>query len=225
MADTILIVDDDSQVRELLQNFLEAKGYRVNTSGDGWDAVREIVVNRPDLVVMDINMPKLNGLGALDIMRMTQVADNLPIIITSSDGDKDTILKAAQLGADDFIVKPFSFAELANRIATQLFRLDFPTLQQLLGRIVQEKITSGIPGWPSLDPNKYRDWTAYPISFEGREFWMLLKKGVTIEQAAQMPAEKAELSVMALVKHRQVWKCAWPKPKPTAAAPELKKAG
>jgi len=213
MSDTILIVDDDANVRELLQNFLESKGYRVNTSGDGWDAVREIVVNRPDLVLMDINMPKLNGLGALDILRMTQVADNLPIIITSSDGDKDTILKAAQLGADDFIVKPFSFAELANRIASQLYRLDFPTLHTVLSRIDHEKITSGIPGWPSLDPNKYRDWTAYPLSFEGREFWILLRKGVTPTQAAQMTEDKAELSIMALVKHRQVWKCAWPKAK------------
>lgn len=213
MPDTVLIVDDDANVRELLQNFLESKGYKVGTSGDGWDAVREIVVNRPDLVLMDINMPKLNGLGALDILKMTQVSENLPIIITSSDGDKDTILKAAQLGADDFIVKPFSFVELANRIAAQLFRLDFPTLQKVLTLIVDQKVNSGVPGWPSLDPNKYRDWTAYPISFETRELWILLRKGVTPEQARALPEDKAELSIMALVKHRQVWKCAWPKPK------------
>jgi DNA-binding response OmpR family regulator len=211
--DSVLIVDDDANVRELLQSYLEARGYRVSTSADGWDAVREIVVRRPDLVLMDINMPKLNGLGALDILRMTQVADNLPIIITSSDGDKETILKAAQLGADDFIVKPFSFAELASRIASQLYRLDFATLHKVLQQIEREKTTSAIPGWPSLDPNKYRDWTAYPVAHEGRELWILLRKGMDTTQAASLDEEKAELSVMALVKHRQLWKCAWPKPK------------
>lgn len=213
MPDTVLIVDDDANVRELLQNYLESKGYKVGTSGDGWDAVREIVVNRPDLVLMDINMPKLNGLGALDILKMTQVSENLPIIITSSDGDKDTILKAAQLGADDFIVKPFSFAELAERIAAQLFRLDYATLQRVLTMIIDQKTTSGVPGWPSLDPNKYRDWTAYPMTFENRELWILLRKGITPAEALKLPEDKTELSVMALVKHRQVWKCAFPKPK------------
>ena len=119
MPKTILSVDDDKQIRDLIQTYLEGKGYRVITSVDGWDCLREIIVKKPDLILMDVNMPKLDGLNTLDMIKMTRIDNHIPIILVSGEGDRETITKAAKLGADDFLVKPFSFEELGARPAVQ----------------------------------------------------------------------------------------------------------
>lgn len=213
----VLLVDDDVELRTLSLKFLQGAGYDVVVVGDGWDAIREIVVNKPDIVVMDIEMPKLSGLNALDILRVSRLTDQIPIIVTSGHGDKDTILRAVQLGADDFIVKPYSYNELVSRIAVHLFQLDFQTLQTVLAGL-KEIGDQNKPAWTGLDASHYQDWGAFTATHGERELTILLQQGVTIAQAAALNQEQAAIKIMVLAKFRSVWKCVWPAPAGLAAS-------
>jgi DNA-binding response OmpR family regulator len=209
MAQHVLLVDDDVELRTLSQKFLQGAGYEVVVVGDGWDAIREIVVNKPDVVVMDIEMPKLSGLNALDILRVSRLTDQIPIIVTSGHGDKDTILRAVQLGADDFIVKPYSYNELVSRIAVHLFQMDFKKLTEVLAGLHQIG-SQNKPSWTGLDASQYQDWGAFSATHGDRELTILLQRGVTIDQAAVMKEAEAAQKIMVLAKFRNTWKGVWP---------------
>lgn len=204
---TILCVDDDKQIRDLIQQFLEGRGYKVITSSDGWDCLREIIVRKPDLILMDVNMPKLDGLNTLDMIKMTRIDNHIPIILVSGEGDRETITKAAKLGADDFMVKPFSFEELGARVAAQLFRVDFPMLQTILTEMKDLKPSNSFPG---LDLSKYKEWAAYAVSHGGIELCILLPKALTPQTAIKLDENAASHQVVVLQKLRSHWKCDWP---------------
>ncbi|MBY0369088.1 response regulator, partial [bacterium] len=170
-------------------------------------------------VVMDIEMPKLSGLNALDILRVSRLTEQLPIIMTSAHGDKDTILRAVQRGADDFIVKPYSFAELTSRLAVHLFQLDFPALQEILREIPLQP-ASGIPS-AELDV-RFPGSGIHTVHWQERELCVLLPHGVSPEQAAGFNAATAQEKVLVLARFRSVWKCVWPH---TAAPAAARKVG
>ena len=121
----VLIVDDDEGVLTAVGWALEADGFLVETASNGLDALESIQRNRPDLMVLDLSMPGLGGLDVLERVRAAEQAGTgapLPIIVLSgrnSEGDRITGL---DLGADDYLVKPFSPGELAARVRSVLRR-------------------------------------------------------------------------------------------------------
>lgn len=216
MPKTILCVDDDKQIRDLITSYMETKGYHVITSSDGWDCLREIIVKKPDIILMDINMPKLDGLNTLDMIKMTRIDNHIPIILVSGEGDRDTITKAAKLGADDFLVKPFSFEELAARVAAQLFTVNFPALQDLLNQVSRLNPSNNFPG---LDLTKYKDWSAYGVNFApGIELCVLLPKSLHPKNATRLSEANAAQQVVVLQKMRTHWRCSWPHARSSSAA-------
>ncbi|WP_236691512.1 response regulator transcription factor [Ornatilinea apprima] len=115
----ILAVDDETLYQHLLTVNLEKEGYEVITAGDGEQAV-EIVANRnPDLVVMDVMMPKLDGISACERIRQFS---NVPIIILTARGEEQDRVTGLNAGADDYVVKPFSATELIARVRAVLRR-------------------------------------------------------------------------------------------------------
>jgi DNA-binding response OmpR family regulator len=208
MPKTILCVDDDSQIRELIQTYLEAQGYQVITSCDGWDCLREIIVKRPDLIIMDINMPKLDGLNTLDMIKVTRLTQHVPIILVSGEGDSETFLKASKLGADDFLVKPFSLTDLGNRITQQLFTVDFENLAEILKQAQPQAADSRNEA--GVDPNKYQDWNVYSSHYNGVDLCVLLPKGLAVQTAATLSEDKAATQIVVLSKARKNWRCVWP---------------
>jgi CheY-like chemotaxis protein len=210
MAFHVLLVDDDTELRTLSQNYLEQSGFRVSTASDGWDAIREIMVSKPDVVVMDVEMPKLSGLNALDILRVGRLTDHLPIIVTSAHGDKDTILRAVQLGADDFIVKPYSFSELSARLSVHLFHLNFTHLQTILTSLVTPNPGHPQALWSGIDISRYQNWSAFTAQFGEKELCLLLQNGLNLESACRLNEEDASRKILVLAKFRQAWKCVWP---------------
>jgi DNA-binding response OmpR family regulator len=217
MGKNILLVDDDEELRSLSEKYLQRNGFEVSVASDGWDAIRQIVVDKPDLVIMDIEMPKLSGLNALDILRVSRLTDQLPIIVTSAHGDKDTILRAVQLGADDFMVKPYSFTELSMRVGTHLFHLDFASLQKVLASLNRPAEVKPTAFWSGLEASRYVDWGAFTCTFEERDLCVLLQQGLTIDQALKLNETQALSQVLVLAKARSRWKCVWPTLKPQAA--------
>jgi diguanylate cyclase (GGDEF)-like protein/PAS domain S-box-containing protein len=119
---TLLIVEDDEKVREVFSMRLKVAGYNIMMAEDGKQALGMIDENHLDLVLLDIEMPGMTGLDVLKIVRQQYSAAALPIIMVSGSHSSDAIVKALNLGANDFVPKPIDFPVALARIRTQLSR-------------------------------------------------------------------------------------------------------
>jgi DNA-binding response OmpR family regulator len=123
MTRTVLVVDDEPTLRETLAEALEADGLRVVTAADGREALERFRGDHPDLVLLDLMLPQLSGIEVCRILRRESA---VPIImLTAKDSEIDKVV-GLELGADDYVTKPFSLRELLARIRAQLRRLDGP---------------------------------------------------------------------------------------------------
>ena len=131
MAKTILVVDDEPNLRSLVRAYLEKDGYRVVTAGNGREALFMARDEKPDLIVLDIMMPEMDG---KEFMRLHRRERNTPIIMLTAKVDADDRIHGLQLGADDYVTKPFSGKEVVarvNAVLRRLNRLDEPSRQLL----------------------------------------------------------------------------------------------
>ena len=121
MTRTILVVDDEPTLRETLAEALEQDGLRVVTAEDGREALEVFRAESPDLMLLDLMLPQVSG---IEVCRIVRRESSLPIImLTAKDGEIDKVV-GLELGADDYVTKPFSLRELMARIRGQLRRLD-----------------------------------------------------------------------------------------------------
>lgn len=120
-ARTILVVEDDPAVARLIDHRLSQEGYRVVTAPDGEQGLRLFESVRPDLVILDLILPKIDGYEVCRIMRKSSM---VPIIVVSAKGDEVDKLVGFRMGADDYVTKPFSVAELAMRVGAVLRRCE-----------------------------------------------------------------------------------------------------
>ena len=121
MPETILVVDDQSSVRQLLQEYLTEQGYRVITATDGQSAIYTARHDPPDVILLDIMMPRMDGYQFLRQYR--QERQTPVIVITAREEETDAVL-GLELGADDYVIKPFRMRELVARIHAVLRRKD-----------------------------------------------------------------------------------------------------
>ena len=116
---TVLLVEDDQRVRDALVRALRGLGHVVFPVGTALDALREAAEHEPDLVVLDLGLPDLDGASAL---RMLRGHSDVPVIVATARGDEPSIVRLLEDGADDYVVKPFSSAQLAARMNALLRR-------------------------------------------------------------------------------------------------------
>jgi two-component system, OmpR family, alkaline phosphatase synthesis response regulator PhoP len=116
----VLVVDDDAKTVDLVKLYLNRDGYRVFTAGDGDEALRLARENTPDLIVLDLMLP---GISGLEVCRILREESDVPIIMLTALATDDDRLKGLDLGADDYVTKPFSPRELAARVRAVLRRL------------------------------------------------------------------------------------------------------
>jgi two-component system, cell cycle response regulator len=121
----VLAVDDDEHTRNLLRDLCEASGFRVVTAVDGNEALERIKGDSPDLVLLDLMMPLKDGYQVLRTVRETATLKDLPVIILTANGDMDGKIKGMELGADDYVTKPFKLIELQTRINSALTVRDY----------------------------------------------------------------------------------------------------
>ena len=121
MTETILVVDDQASVRQLLQEYLGEQGYRVVSAVDGQSALYTARHEQPDLILLDVMMPRMDGYQFLRLYR--QERQTPVIIITARDEETDAVL-GLDLGADDYVIKPFRMRELLARVRALLRRSD-----------------------------------------------------------------------------------------------------
>lgn len=118
---SILVVDDEAGVRDMLADALRMQQYAVATSADGHAALREIYEGDFDLIISDVNMPKVNGFELLERLRAT--GNETPIILLTARGDRADIAVGFRAGADDYVTKPFGLEELMLRVEARLKHL------------------------------------------------------------------------------------------------------
>ena len=119
----ILVVDDERRMVEFIRMNLELEGYRVATAFDGLEALERLREDLPDLVLMDVMMPEMDGFETLQ--RLREVSP-VPVIMVTVRGDEPDLVRGLELGADDYIAKPFSVRELLSRVKAALRRAKMP---------------------------------------------------------------------------------------------------
>ncbi len=117
----VLVVDDEPTIADVVARFLERSGYRTRCAGDGPEALRLAADEHPDLVVLDLMLPGMDG---LEVMRRLRERASMSIILLTAKGDHTDRIAGLRLGADDYVVKPFSPAELVARVDAVLRRVD-----------------------------------------------------------------------------------------------------
>jgi DNA-binding response OmpR family regulator len=115
----VLVVDDDDDIRGLVKTLLERSGIIVNEAADGREGMREFHAHRPDLIILDVSMPELDGWEMLE--RIRDMSD-VPVLMLTARGDELERVRGLQSGADDYVVKPFGKQELVARVQALLRR-------------------------------------------------------------------------------------------------------
>ena len=138
MAISVLIVEDDPNIRELLQLYLEKDGYAVTLATDGGQGLEKFRTIQPDLVLLDVMMPVMDGWAVCKAIR---AEGNTPVIMLTAKGETDDKVMGLKAGADDYVTKPFEMKELLARIEAVLRRSDHGAEEKQTRRLTFEKLT------------------------------------------------------------------------------------
>ena len=137
MAVSVLVVEDDKNIQELLQMYLEKEGYAVTTASDGGQGLAKFRAIKPDLVLLDVMMPVMDGWA---VCRAIRAESQVPVIMLTAKGETDDKVTGLKSGADDYITKPFAMKEVLARIEAVLRRSDRTAGEKPSRRLVFEKL-------------------------------------------------------------------------------------
>jgi DNA-binding response OmpR family regulator len=118
---TVLVVDDELKIARLIRDYLEQAGFVVATASDGKGAIASARQLKPDLIVLDLGLPNIDG---LDVIRALRMGSNVPVVVVTARADEADRIVGLELGADDYVVKPFSPKELVARVRAVLRRTE-----------------------------------------------------------------------------------------------------
>ena len=137
MAVSVLVVEDDRNIAELLQMYLEKEGYAVSVAWDGGQGLSKFRSIKPDLVLLDVMMPVMDGLAVCKAIR---AEGNTPVIMLTAKSETDDKIAGLKYGADDYITKPFEMREVLARIEAVLRRSDRISTEKQARRLVFDKL-------------------------------------------------------------------------------------
>ena len=154
MAVSVLIVEDDRNIAELLQMYLEKEGYAVTTASDGGQGLTKFRSIQPDLVLLDVMMPVMDGWA---VCRAIRAESDTPVIMLTAKGELDDKVAGLKSGADDYVTKPFEMKELLARIEAVLRRTDRVTEEASARRLVFDKLVIDMDSFELLVDGKKVD--------------------------------------------------------------------
>ena len=137
MAISVLIVEDDRNIAELLQMYLEKEGYAVTTAHDGGQGLQKFRAIKPDLVLLDVMMPVMDG---WTVCKTIRAESKTPVIMLTAKGELDDKVMGLKAGADDYVTKPFEMKELIARIEAVLRRAEGSAAEKKARRLVFDKL-------------------------------------------------------------------------------------
>ena len=158
---TILVVDDERDILDLIEYNLKIEGFNVLKAENGQEGITKAKGGRPDLILLDIMMPKMDGIEAVEVMRRDKDLKKTPIIFLTAKSDERTEIECLNKGGDDYITKPFSLSELNARIKAVLYRTK------------ANAVTEELPGFQFLSDEKKVIVQGNIISLTKSEFKLL----------------------------------------------------
>lgn len=179
---SVLLIDDDAELVKLLREYLEEEGFTVSVAHDGTNALGAIVDARAEIVVLDIMMPRVNG---IEVLRRIRSESNIPVLMLTARGDEIDRITGLELGADDYLSKPCSPGELAARIRAILRRTG--TRQEASETLIKGALTIDYE-------RRVAQWRGKVLALTGIEFNIL---EVLASQTGK-PVSRAELSKQGL---------------------------
>ncbi|MFF3766475.1 response regulator transcription factor [Streptomyces sp. NPDC001922] len=142
---SVLLVEDDPVIRSALIEVLSAHGHVVHSASQGFEALREVTQRAPDVVVLDLGLPDLDG---TDVLRMLRGISQVPVVVATARDDDAEVIKLLNAGADDYVVKPFSGGQLAARLGAVLRRTAPPAAAAYPAGGPEQ--TAGVPAAPRI---------------------------------------------------------------------------
>jgi DNA-binding response OmpR family regulator len=177
MTGRVLVVDDDETVRDVVRRYLERDGHEVTVAGDGESALQLVAKQVPDLIVLDLMLPGIDG---LEVCRRLRQRHTVPIVMLTALGEEEDRVVGLQLGADDYVTKPFSPRELALRVGSVLRRAKGAPAGPSMGELAD--------GGLRLDTvARSATLNGSPLSLTTREFDLLVFFMVNPGQAFSRP--------------------------------------
>ena len=146
---SVLVIDDNSDIRDNTAEILELAGYKTFTAENGKKGVEAALRERPDVIVCDIMMPELDGYGVLHLLRKNAVTEHIPFVFLTAKTERNDFRKGMEMGADDYITKPFDDIELLNAIEVRLKRSEilessYTSSQQGVSQFIKDVKDSGL---------------------------------------------------------------------------------
>lgn len=182
MAPLVLVVEDDLLLSDVLRMYLENEGYRVVVAGNGLEGLTRALGSSPALVVLDVMLPRLNG---WEVCRQIRAVSQVPVILLTARGEETDKLKGFELGADDYLTKPFSMQEFLARVRAVLKRTMAPSLAAAAAAVQVEEPAGGdgVLSFPGLriDRQRHRvERNGDQVALTPKEFdllWYLASRG------------------------------------------------
>ncbi|MGQ9456226.1 MAG: response regulator [Armatimonadota bacterium] len=168
----VLVIDDEEDISRLVEHHLNAEGYIVLRAANGEEGIATAKTEKPDLIILDLMLPGIDGLDVCRILKRGEATAKIPIIMLTAKSDEADIVAGLELGADDYVVKPFSPKVLVARVRTALRRARSPEIQA--DQIIQ---IAGI----SIDPHKMQ------VSINGKSVELTLTEFRIIHALARKP--------------------------------------
>src|SRR5215216_3544776 len=149
MEKTILVIDDNTDIRENTAEILDLAGYKTITAENGKKGVEAAIRSKPDLIVCDIMMPELDGYGVLHLLRKNADMQHIPFIFLTAKTERSDFRKGMEMGADDYVTKPFDDIELLNAIEVRLKKSEllngqYASSPQGLNQFIKDIKNSGL---------------------------------------------------------------------------------
>jgi DNA-binding response OmpR family regulator len=166
-GEKILVIDDEAVVRKVVEHHLVLEGYQVITAGDGRSVIKLVNAHKPDLIILDILLPDLDG---IEVCCEIRKKNNVPIIFLSSKNDPSDIVLGLGVGGDDYIVKPFNCKELIARVKANLRRSQ---LQNAVAGVLNQKRMLSFPGLEIDLLSRKVVAQGKPVSLTNKEYELL----------------------------------------------------
>lgn len=147
---TVLLIEDNEDIRENMAEIMELSGYKVLTAPDGKEGVESAIKHKPNIIICDIMMPVLDGYGVIHMLQKNPETQNIPFIFLTAKAERTEMRKGMELGADDYITKPFNGTELLNAIESRLRKSELRKLELSEGIKGLDELVNTVGGKDAL---------------------------------------------------------------------------
>lgn len=206
---TVLIVEDDDELREILHAEFELEGLTVLTATDGSEAVTTVRRLKPDLILMDIMMPVMNGIEATKTIKSDEETKHIPIVMLTAAGNKEDIVKGLEVGAIDYITKPFFMPELKARLKAILqHKIMYDELKRIQDTLIKNERLLTMSAFTEAVQGSVNG----PLTLIFGRIHLLRRKEGEISKDDLRTLENAANKIKDIINHLGIMECLYPTP-------------